>query len=283
MYDAGGKGINVSKTIHALGGVSLATGFLGNDGSSKIIECLAKEKIHHDFVMIDGITRTNTKVIEANGTLTELNEQGMFVPPEKLQELEGRLEAYAEKGVLFVLAGSIPAGVDTDVYARITNKVKAKGAEVLVDADGELFVKALQAAPSIVKPNQVELAEYFGCKQEMDEEQIIIYADKLLDMGIHLVAVSRGSQGAIFVTREYTSVCKGYKVKAHSSVGAGDAMVAALAYGFDKKSMELKEIISMAMATSAGAVTTIGTKPPSKELVEQLMMEDVCSVKRRNS
>jgi len=116
----------------------------------------------------------------------------------------------------------------------------------------------------------------------MDEEQIVTYADKLLDMGIQLVAVSRGSQGAIFVTKEYICTFKGHKVKAHSSVGAGDAMVAALAYGFDNKTMEFKDIISMAMATSAGAVTTIGTKPPSKELVEQLMMEEVCSVNRRN-
>ena len=36
-YDAGGKGINVSKTICELGGQSVATGFLGGN-SGKIID-----------------------------------------------------------------------------------------------------------------------------------------------------------------------------------------------------------------------------------------------------
>ena len=46
-------------------------------------------------------------------------------------------------------------------------------------------------------------------------------------------------------------------------------MVAALSYGINLK-LDIKECIRLAVATSAGAVTTKGTKPPTKELIEEL-------------
>ena len=78
-----------------------------------------------------------------------------------------------------------------------------------------------------------------------------------------------GQSGAIFVTGDSKVKCPALSVKAHSTVGAGDAMVAALAYAWDRKFPE-EETIRLCMAVSAGAVTTVGTKPPSKELVEEL-------------
>ena len=59
-----------------------------------------------------------------------------------------------------------------------------------------------------------------------------------------------------------------------STVGAGDAMVAGLALAWDQK-LAAEETIRLCMAVSAGAVTTIGTKPPSKELVEELKKQVV--------
>ena len=40
----------------------------------------------------------------------------------------------------------------------------------------------------------------------------------------------------------------------------------------DRKLSE-KEMVRLCMAVSAGAVTTVGTKPPDRALVEQLMSE----------
>lgn len=78
-YDAGGKGINVSKTICELGGESIATGFIGGN-AGRTIEAVLKEKgISCDFVTVDGETRTNTKVFEASGAVTELNEPGPVI------------------------------------------------------------------------------------------------------------------------------------------------------------------------------------------------------------
>lgn len=225
-YDAGGKGINVSKTIRELGGSSIATGFLGGNAGKTIENVLRDREIEHDFIWVEGETRTNTKVFEASGEVTELNEPGPSIGEEQLDALMKKLESYAGPETLFVLAGSIPNGVDKQIYARIIRLVHEKGAKVLLDADGELFRNSLDAGPDIIKPNRVEL-------------------------------------------EDYEAKCPALTVKAHSTVGAGDAMVAALAYSWDKK-LDHEETIRLAIATSAGAVTTIGTKPPTRELVDTL-------------
>ena len=54
-YDAGGKGINVSKTIHALGGESLAMGFLGGNTGKTIENVLNAWNIRHDFIYVDDL------------------------------------------------------------------------------------------------------------------------------------------------------------------------------------------------------------------------------------
>ena len=267
--DAGGKGINVSKTIHELGGKSVVTGFVaGNTG--KIIQNVMKEwNIESDFIEVAGETRTNTKVFEKTGELTELNEPGPMIGEDDLKALLEKLEGYAKEDTLFVLAGSVPQGVEKDIYKRIIEMVHKKGAKVLLDADGELFHNSLAAGPDIIKPNRVELEEYAGIDYRASDEELLGLARELRNKGIETVAVSMGKSGAMLVMPNGEVRCPALSVKAHSTVGAGDAMVAALAYSWDNR-LSGEETIRLCMATSAGAVTTVGTKPPTKELIEEL-------------
>ena len=268
-YDAGGKGINVSKTIHELGGTSIATGFLGGNAGKTIENVLNERNIKNDFIWVEGETRTNTKVFEENGEVTELNEPGPVIGEEQLKALMDKLEAYADENALFILAGSIPSGVDKQIYADIIRLVHAKGAQVLLDADGDLFRNSLDAVPDMIKPNRVELEEYAGIDYRSSDEEILNLARELLGRGIDTVAVSMGKSGAMLIRNGFEVKCPALAVKAHSTVGAGDAMVAALAYSYDQK-LGHEETARLCMATSAGAVTTVGTKPPKKEVVEEL-------------
>ncbi len=269
VLDAGGKGINVSKTIKELGLDTVATGFIGGTAGNIIEKVLKEYGIPTDFVLVDGETRTNMKVVETAGEVTELNEPGPSISEEKIDELIQKLEGYANEETLFVLAGSIPAGMDKTIYKRIIESVHKKGAKVFLDADGELFVNSLEAKPDMIKPNRTELEEFFGLDYRASEQEIISMAKRLMAKGIQFVAVSLGQMGALFITEDRVLKCMGLSVKAHSTVGAGDAMVAALSYGWDKK-MSLEERVKMGIAVSAGAVTTIGTKPPTRALVDEL-------------
>ena len=273
-YDAGGKGINVSKTIQELGGTSVATGFLGGNAGRTIESVLNDKGIQNDFITVDGETRTNTKVFEQTGEVTELNEPGPMISDGQIGQLMEKLEGYANAQTLFILAGSIPNGVDKGIYGEITRRVHAHRAKVLLDADGELFRSALDAGPDMIKPNRVELEEYAGFDYRASVEELLETAKSLKGKGIGTVAVSMGKIGAMFVRDGYEVKCPALTVRAHSTVGAGDAMVAALAYAWDQQ-LDNEQTVRMCIATSAGAVTTIGTKPPTRALVDELMEQVV--------
>lgn len=71
------------------------------------------------------------------------------------------------------------------------------------------------------------------------------------------------------MTEKITYGVPAVEVPVNSSVGAGDALVAGLVYSMEEgKSFE--DAIRVAVATSAGAVMTAGTKPPTSEMVQKL-------------
>lgn len=270
IMDAGGKGINVSKTIKALGGDSIATGFLGGNNGDSIEKMLKGDKVNTEFVLVSGETRINTKIVEADGTVTELNEAGPEISEREISKLEEQLMKYAKEGTWFVLSGSIPAGVPKSIYGDIINKVHKKGAKVFLDADGELFTQSLEAKPDIIKPNRDELEKYIGADHSLTEEELLYVGEKLLEQGIGTVIISLGQEGALFLTKEQCIKCPAISVAVHSTVGAGDALVAAFAYGMDK-GLDFETCAKLGIATSAGAVSTEGTKPPTRQMVDELI------------
>lgn len=269
ILDAGGKGINVSKTIKVFGGDTVATGFLGKKGGEMILNCLEADKIENEFILVEGETRTNLKIAEPSGRITELNENGPEILKEQVEDLLDKLLVYANPNNLFVLAGNVPRGVDKEIYARIINLVKSRGASVFLDADGDLLRNGFEAIPTIIKPNNIELAQYFGYGHEPDEQELIRMGKQLISKGIKTVAISRGALGALFIQKEKVLCCDGLPVKVLSTVGAGDAMVAALCYAWEK-GVIFEEAVRLAVAVSTGAVMTPGTKPPNMKVIEGL-------------
>lgn len=269
VTDAGGKGVNVSKMIRALGGESVATGFVGGAAGEGIRRTLEGMGIRQEFVAVAGLTRTNLKVLDATGAVTELNEPGVEVTSAELAELEDKLCQYAAPGNCVVFAGSLCRGVPADTYARLIRLVRQGEASAFLDADGEAFRLALAAGPDFIKPNREELLEYFG-ERDSSLQTLTALCRRLLDTGVGRVALSMGADGALFAGPEGVLRAPGLRVKAHSTVGAGDSMVGAFAYAA-ANGLSWRETAALSVAASAGAVTTTGTKPPSRTLVDELL------------
>lgn len=270
--DAGGKGVNVSKTIHALNGTTLCTGFLAGSSGEFINKSLQAMSIQTDFVWVEGSTRTNLKVLDEQCELTELNEAGPVIADADITNLMQKIVSLCDADTLVVLSGNVSPGVRTSIYREMIMEIKKTKARVILDADGPLFKEGIQAKPSIIKPNKYELALHFGVDENTSNAEIIKLAKTLLNEDTQLVVVSMGKEGSIFISADGVYQAKALKIEAHSSVGAGDAMVAAVAFASEQQ-YAFMDLIRLAVATSAGAVMTKGTNPATREVVEHLMSQ----------
>jgi 1-phosphofructokinase len=272
VVDAGGKGINVSKMISALGGRSVATGFVGGGSGKEIVDTLAAMDIQSDFIKVNGTTRTNLKVLDHGRRLTELNEPGVMVSEADVERLVKKLSGYAGPDTVFVLSGSLCRGVEPDFYARLIRIIHQGGGMACLDADGAAFRSALEEKPEFIKPNGHELTEYFGLEKKPGLGEFRELCARLVALGISRIALSLGKDGAMFVNGKDVCHAPGLSVEAHSAVGAGDSMMGVFAYAMDRQ-MPWRQAAALSIAASAGAVITIGTKAPEKFLVDRLLAQ----------
>jgi 1-phosphofructokinase len=276
--DAGGKGVNVSAMIRALGGESIAAGFSGGGAGDELQSLIAQKGLRADFVRIAAVTRTNLKVVADDGALTEFNEPGPPIQPGEWRELEQKLSGYGARGNTIVLSGSLPAGLCADTYQKLSAMLRRAGAAVFLDADGEALKRALESGPEgvpdYIKPNRYELLQYFGISDDdgVREAKLAELCRALIGRGIKLAALSMGEDGAMFVNGKGVWRAPALPVAVRSTVGAGDSMTGALVYGIEQGLPE-ERCFALAMAASAGACTTEGTNPPPRSLVDTLLTQ----------
>lgn len=268
--DPGGKGINVSKVVRELGAKTVAIALLGGHTGTMLRNMLAELGIECKVLEVEGETRTNLKIKDpALKTNTDINEPGPEVTDEQLRGMLDGLVGEVGSGDIVVLSGSLPRGAAADTYKVWVAALKKTGAKVYLDADGDKLVRGIEAKPDLIKPNEIELGAMMGRTLDADEK-IVEAARELIDGGLDRVMVSMGGVGALYVARDVTIKANPVKVPVGSTVGAGDSVVAALAYAQDK-GLGLEDTMRLAMATGAANVMQSGTQAAPRELVDSLI------------
>ncbi len=268
--DPGGKGINVSKVIHELGGQTVAYALLAGNTGRTIKRMLDEQGIECEVFEVPGETRANLKIKDpVKHENTDINEPGPEVTDEHLRQMLGILMARVTESDIVVLSGSLPRGARSDTYRTWVSSLKAMGVTVYLDADGEKLVEGIKAAPDLIKPNEIELGDMLGRTLDTDAK-VAEAARELIDKGLERVMVSMGGAGAVYVTREAAYKASPVKVPVGSTVGAGDSVVAALAYA-QSEGMGLADTLRLAMATGAANVMQSGTQAAPRDLVDSLV------------
>ena len=151
--EPGGKGINVSRAVKALGGNSVALGFTAGTNGRVMKDMLTAADIHYDFVDVAGQLRVNTQILDAQGGHTEVNEPGSKLDDADFLRLIDRMENYLDEGNIFVLAGSTPPDFPLKNYRKLCKTIKRHGCKLLIDAKGDLMLEAIHCDPDFFKPN----------------------------------------------------------------------------------------------------------------------------------
>ncbi len=267
---AGGKGIDVSRAIHEMGGVSIAYGFIGGANGRTIEILLDEEGVLFSFTPIKQETRTNFIITDTKtGQQTRIGAPGPHISRAELERFIKKMIKIRPSPKLVVASGSVPPGVPSNIYYQVIETARSFGVRAILDSTGQWLEEGAKAKPYLIKPN-VREAEVLLGRELPDEEAIVEAALELKNKGIEIVVISRGKDGIIAVSDEAVFKAVPPSVKVKSKIGAGDCTVAGLAlklaYG-----EPLIEACRLAVAMGTAAVLTPGTELCHRADVERLL------------
>lgn len=268
----GGKGINVSRMILALGGMSTAVGFAGGASGDLLLRMMHEQAISTDFVITNAITRENIKITDHAGITTEFNEPGQPVTVHEIEFLTAKMLYRGRRGSYFVLAGSLPEDSPSTVYRDIIEKLKNTKSTILLDTAGDALSDSINAGVDVLKVNRQEFCVFLGLPENAGEPLLYEGAMGLCARGLSLVVVTLGRDGAMFVTREQSYRAYVPAVPVKSTTGAGDCVMGGIALGLEKE-MPLLEMARLATAASVCSVMLPGTAMPNQNQVGEMMKQ----------
>jgi tagatose 6-phosphate kinase len=246
----GGKGLNVARTLHALGVDVLVLGLAGGITGAGVEAALRELCVPAALTPVAGETRRTFSVVD-DSKVTAFYEAGPTVSEEEFAGFRRGYEQALDGAAAVVLSGSLPPGLEPATYATL---IQAAGIPAVLDTHGEALRLGAAAGAAIVKPNLAELESLTGHKLATPDE-VIAAAGQL--GGAQAVVVTLGQDGLLAATGDGCWQARAPAAVTGNATGAGDAVAAALAHGlllgrpWDER---LRHAAALGAATAAAPV-----------------------------
>jgi 1-phosphofructokinase len=271
---ANGKGVNVSLILKMLGVDTTALGFRAGFTGNYIEDYLQEKEISTDFIEVPGMTRINV-FTQVNQTKEEykLVNQGPEIPQEKVEVFLDQIRNLQAEDYLCI-SGSLPRGIESTILVDISRICQERDVHLIIDSSYKEIMDCLPYHPFLLKPNEEELASWFG--EIIDsEEAYLFYGQQLIKAGAQNVLLSLGSGGAIFFSQ--TKIIRGNSPigKVVNTACAGDTVLGTFLAGYLTE-QPLEETLRKSLAAGSSTAFRKGLTDFSdvKELSKQIEIKE---------
>ena len=243
---AGGKGLNVTRTLKQLNTDVIASGLIGGFLGEQIKAQLNEQGIQHAFSRIAGETR-NCIAILHDGKQTEILEKGPKITSEEAENFLKEFKQLVKKADILSFSGSLPEGLSKDFYIQMIKICNEQNKPVVLDCSGESLEYVLKGTekPLLIKPNVEELSGLLNKKLPEDLNEFRSILDQPIFSGLEWIVVSMGGQWAFAKHQENFYQVKIPKIEVKNPVGSGDVTVAGLTYALSENKSDL-EVLKIA-------------------------------------
>lgn len=254
-----GKGINVSLSLAALGRPSIAFSIIGEDDVRLYERHCGERGVELRAASAPIVTRRHCTILESEGGVTHVQARGPAIEEAWVEELVDRLEDEVSHDDFVVLAGSLPQGLDDDIYARIIDRCRMKGGLAVVDVNGAALGHAARAHPFLLKINQVEAEELSGRVIAGPQDEFAMLQAVHRQSKIPNVAITLGARGAIAGCEEgvWHIEAPVDPADVKDTVGAGDAFTAGMLDAM-AEAAPMEDVFCRGAAAAAACIQRVG-------------------------
>jgi 1-phosphofructokinase family hexose kinase len=264
---AGGKGLNVTRTIHKLGGEVLCMGFVGGHSGRLLADLAQQEGFHASWTWVNSETRTCTILVPQNGDATVINEPGVAISQTDWERLREDVRKHISSFNLACISGSTPPHSSAEDLHRLLRVLVDAGKQVWVDTSGPILNTLITYPDICLKGNGNEIGEILGFEVNDVES-----ASRALNMmghhGLTTCVITLGSSGALLATKEGRWHAQAPHVRVVSTVGSGDAFLGGLVNAQDRGAEWPDALREAAAAGTANALSAGGGQFTLQEFQE---------------
>ena len=254
LYDAGGKGVNVSIVLNNFHIPSVCIGFLGGFTKDFYLSFLANyPNIQPLFTTIADNTRINIKIMD-NTLETSINAKGPRITDMEFARFRNRLNSIYTDDI-FVLSGNIEAEIK-DRMIDLVQELSADGVKVFLDTDKDVLDRCRNMKLFGIKLNDSNV--------NGDVKEV---AAEYLEGGVENVLYSAPHKPSFVFTKNAALECDNLKDSLVNVTGSADSMVAGFLYAYIRGA-DTKECFKYANAASLA--TCLSNDLGSKEKIEEL-------------
>src|SRR2546427_3822740 len=265
---AGGKAAHVAMVLQTLGRTPLWIGFVGGDTGKDLVSGLERLGIRVHACPTRQRTRVNLEIIEDDRRVTEILEPGGAPSPLEVTEFHKKCESAFAQGreqLTVIFSGSLPQGLEDGFYASLIERANSFGCRTFLDTSGEPLRLALAASPHFVKPNRQEAESLLGCSIS-DLSAGARALQQMISLGARTAAISMGTQGLLWCAGKCdVHHAPAIALKPRSTVGCGDATVAAFAHA---AALGLGVEETLRLATACAAANCLAESPGEARLAD---------------